>query len=81
MRWAMMISVLVSGSRKSCSSRNGSAADTGIKTIHDLAKHKGKLRIAAGYKASKIIPYYIAGILANAIIRPHARNCPRFVEL
>lgn len=41
------------------------AADTGIKTVHDLAKHKGKLRIAAGYKASKIIPYYIAGILAN----------------
>lgn len=41
------------------------AADTGIKTIHDLAKFKGKLRIASGYKASRIIPYYIAGILAD----------------
>jgi uncharacterized protein len=40
-------------------------ADTGIKTIHDLAAHKGKLRIASEYKASNIIPYYIEGALAD----------------
>lgn len=41
------------------------AADSGIKTVKDLkAKMKG-MRIASGYKASTIIPYYIAGALAN----------------
>jgi TRAP transporter TAXI family solute receptor len=39
-------------------------ADTGIKTIQDLAKKKD-LRIASEYKASNIIPYYIMGALAN----------------
>ncbi|MDH5750413.1 MAG: TAXI family TRAP transporter solute-binding subunit [Rhodospirillales bacterium] len=41
------------------------AKDKGIETIQDLAKHKGNLRIASEYTASTIIPYYIAGALAN----------------
>ncbi|MBT6094480.1 MAG: TAXI family TRAP transporter solute-binding subunit [Rhodospirillaceae bacterium] len=39
-------------------------ADSGIKTIKDLAGKKN-LRISSEYKASNIIPYYIAGALAN----------------
>ncbi|MBL6958444.1 MAG: TAXI family TRAP transporter solute-binding subunit [Rhodospirillales bacterium] len=40
-------------------------ADSGVKTIKDLQAKKGALRIASEYKASNIIPYYIAGALAN----------------
>lgn len=41
------------------------AKDKGVETIQDLAKQKGKLRIASDYTASTIIPYYIVGALAN----------------
>jgi len=40
-------------------------ADTGIKTVADLKKQASSLRIASEYKSSTIIPYYIAGALAN----------------
>ncbi len=40
-------------------------ADSGIKNIKDLAGKQKTLRIASEYKASNIIPYYIAGALAN----------------
>lgn len=40
-------------------------ADTGIKTISDLKKKAGSLRIASEYTSSTIIPFYIAGALAN----------------
>lgn len=40
-------------------------ADLGIKTIKDLAAKNKGMRIASGYKASTIIPHYIAGALAN----------------
>ena len=41
------------------------AADTGIKTIADLKAKAGELRIASEYTSSTIIPFYIAGALAN----------------
>jgi uncharacterized protein len=41
------------------------AADTGIKTINDLKPKAGSLRIASEYTSSTIIPFYIAGALAN----------------
>jgi TRAP transporter TAXI family solute receptor len=41
------------------------AADSGIKTIADLKAKAGELRIASEYTSSTIIPYYIAGALAN----------------
>ncbi|MBF0279764.1 MAG: TAXI family TRAP transporter solute-binding subunit [SAR324 cluster bacterium] len=40
-------------------------ADSGIKNIKDLYAKRNELRIASEYKASNIIPYYIAGALAN----------------
>jgi len=40
-------------------------ADTGIKTIEDLKAQADSLRIASEYTSSTIIPYYIAGALAN----------------
>lgn len=40
-------------------------ADSGIKNIRDLHAKRSTLRIASEYKASNIIPYYIAGALAN----------------
>jgi len=40
-------------------------ADTGIKTIADLKAKAGELRIASEYTSSTIIPFYIAGALAN----------------
>ncbi|MBX2882677.1 MAG: TAXI family TRAP transporter solute-binding subunit [Granulosicoccus sp.] len=39
--------------------------DLGIETIADLKAKAGDLRIASEYKSSTIIPYYIAGGLAN----------------
>lgn len=41
------------------------AADSGIKTIADLKAKAGDLRIASEYTSSTIIPFYIAGALAN----------------
>ena len=41
------------------------AADTGIRTIADLRAKAGELRIASEYTSSTIIPFYIAGALAN----------------
>ncbi len=38
---------------------------TGIETIEDLSQHKGELRIASEYPASKTITYYIEGALQN----------------
>lgn len=40
--------------------------DLGIKTVADLADQAGDLRIASEYTSSTIIPFYIAGGLANA---------------
>ncbi|SMX42385.1 TAXI family TRAP transporter solute-binding subunit [Actibacterium lipolyticum] len=40
-------------------------ADTGIETIADLKEKAGDLRIASEYTSSTIIPFYIAGALAN----------------
>jgi TRAP transporter TAXI family solute receptor len=40
-------------------------ADTGIKTIEDLKAEANSLRIASEYTSSTIIPFYIAGALAN----------------
>lgn len=40
-------------------------ADTGIKTIEDLKAQANSLRIASEYTSSTIIPFYIAGALAN----------------
>ncbi|NQW01774.1 MAG: TAXI family TRAP transporter solute-binding subunit [Rhodospirillales bacterium] len=44
-------------------------ADSGIKSISDLKGKEGSIRIASEYKASNIIPYYIAGALANGGMR------------
>ncbi|MBX2882972.1 MAG: TAXI family TRAP transporter solute-binding subunit [Granulosicoccus sp.] len=41
------------------------AADSGIHSISDLKAKAADLRIASEYKGSTIIPYYIAGGLAN----------------
>ena len=40
-------------------------ADSGIKTIADLKQQAADLRIASEYTSSTIIPFYIAGALAN----------------
>lgn len=39
--------------------------DLGLKTIEDVKARSSELRIAAEYKSSTIIPYYIAGGLAS----------------
>lgn len=39
--------------------------DLGLKTVADLKAKAGELRIASEYTSSTIIPYYIAGGLAN----------------
>lgn len=40
--------------------------DLGLETVQDLVGRAGDLRIASEYASSTIIPYYIAGGLANA---------------
>ncbi len=40
--------------------------DLGLETVADLAAKAGELRIASEYTSSTIIPFYIAGGLANA---------------
>lgn len=40
--------------------------DLGLKTVADLKAQAGELRIASEYASSTIIPFYIAGGLANA---------------
>jgi hypothetical protein len=40
--------------------------DLGLKSVEDLKARAGELRIASEYTSSTIIPFYIAGALANA---------------